>query len=125
MRKIIEKCPSCGFPDLVAKTLQCPQCRTEVRGDFIASRFCRLAEDSLEFLETFVRNRGNLKEMERESHVAYTTLRNRLNEIIEEMGFERNGDDHDETESKRRSILDRLYAGEISPDEAIEAIRAL
>ena len=88
MRKIVEKCPSCDRPDMVVTNLQCSECGTEVRGAFAASRFCRLSEPSLQFIETFVRNRGNLKEMERELNVAYATLRTRLNGVIQEMGYE-------------------------------------
>ena len=130
MRKILERCPTCGHPDLIVTTLECPECRTEIRGAFVASRFCRLSEESLQFLETFVRNRGNLKEMERELHIPYTTLRNRLLEIIAEMGYtdEDDGKPSDRERSterlaERREILDRLAKGELDPDEAIEQLR--
>ena len=132
MRKILEQCPTCGHPDLIVTTLECPECRTEIRGAFVASRFCRLSEESLQFLETFVRNRGNLKEMERELHIPYTTLRNRLLEIITEMGYGESGDGEPpkymtptERQIRRREILQRLAGGEIDPEEAIEQLRRL
>jgi len=134
MRKILERCPACGHTELTATVLRCPQCGTEVHGAFVASRFCRLAESSLEFLEIFVRNRGNLKEMERELGIAYTSLRNRLNEIIREMGYEAK-EDEPETPSppptdsllrrRRQVILERLRNGEITPDEAVQLLRRL
>lgn len=132
MRKIIERCPACGNPELTVTVLRCSQCGTEVHGAFVASRFCRLADSSLEFLEMFIRNRGNLKEMERELGVAYTSLRNRLNDIINEMGYEANEDDSeanpgapaDSLASRRRQvILERLRNGEITPDDAVLALR--
>ena len=141
MRKIVEMCPSCGRPDMVVTSLQCAECGTEVRGAFAASRFCRLSEDSLGFIDTFVRNRGNLKEMERELNVAYATLRTRLNSVIQEMGYEGEGEgaasdggqgdiyatgfedmaDHESTTvPERQEILTRLRDGDISAEEAIE-----
>lgn len=134
MRKIIERCPACGRTELTVTILRCPDCGTEVHGAFVASRFCRLAEPSLEFLEMFVRNRGNLKEMERELGIAYTTLRNRLNEIIHEMGYEAKEDEPGTTPGpppdslmgrRRQVILERLRNGEITPDEAVQALRRL
>jgi hypothetical protein len=134
MRKIVEKCPSCGQPDMVVTNLQCSECGTEVRGAFAASRFCRLSEPSLQFIETFVRNRGNLKEMERELNVAYATLRTRLNGVIQEMGYEDAdiGTDEDvqdadelETTPERQEVLARLSNGEITADEAIAALEEL
>lgn len=134
MRKIVEKCPSCGRPDMVVTNLQCSECGTEVRGVFAASRFCRLSEHSLRFIETFVRNRGNLKEMERELNIAYATLRTRLNGVIQEMGYEGEAAPHgpeddpdDETIStpERQEILTRLRNGDISAEEAIAALEEL
>ena len=135
MRKIVEKCPSCDRPDMVVTNLQCSECGTEVRGAFAASRFCRLSEPSLQFIETFVRNRGNLKEMERELNVAYATLRTRLNGVIQEMGYE--GADVDPGEEtvdaegtpepmpERQEVLARLSNGDITADEAIAALEEL
>ncbi|MBM3214221.1 DUF2089 domain-containing protein [Candidatus Poribacteria bacterium] len=137
MRKIIERCPACGNTELTITVIHCPDCDTEVRGTFVASRFCRLSEESLEFLERFVQNRGNLKEMERESGVAYTALRNRLNAVINEMGFEGEGSDEPtdpapqtgstdaRVQRQRSEILDRLQRGEITANDAVEAIRKL
>jgi len=130
MRKIVEKCPSCGQPDMVVTNLQCSECGTEVRGAFAASRFCRLSEPSLQFIETFVRNRGNLKEMERELNIAYATLRTRLNGVIQEMGYEGGHVDPDEEDApeatpERQEILSRLSDGDISAEEAIAALEEL
>ena len=121
---------------MVVTNLQCAECGTEVRGAFAASRFCRLSEPSLQFIETFVRNRGNLKEMERELNIAYATLRTRLNGVIQEMGYE--GSDVDpegELEElaeedagitpERQEVLTRLRDGEISAEEAIAALEEL
>ena len=132
MRKIIERCPSCGQPDMMITNLRCTECDTEVRGAFVASRFCRLSDPSLQFLETFVRNRGNLKEMERELNIAYATLRSRLNQVIQEMGYdgETGADEQDEEEraeqrTARLQVLSSLKEGQIDAEKAIEALKEL
>ena len=132
MRKVIERCPSCDHPEVFATALQCPECGTEVRGAFATSRFCRISEPSLDFIENFVRNRGNLKEMERELGIGYATLRSRLNDIIAEMGYERvvdepsGGEDDVAAQRERRiAVLDRLASGEATAEQAISELRDL
>jgi hypothetical protein len=88
--------------------------------------FCRLSAESLGFLEAFVRNRGNLKEMERELGQSYPTLRNRLNAVIAELGFESVAPEAEEAvPAGRREVLDQLDRGEISASEAVERLGRL
>jgi hypothetical protein len=76
-------------------------------------------------LEIFVRNRGNVKEMERELGISYPTVRSRLNAVIAELGFELGVEPTDDIPEQRREILKRLDAGEISAAEAAELIHQL
>lgn len=84
MRKIIEKCPGCG-KNLIITRLRCPACETTIEGNYASCPFCKLSEESLKFLQLFIRSRGNIKDMERELGVSYPTVRSRLNAIIEEL----------------------------------------
>ena len=86
MNKVFIKCPACG-DGLYATQLSCKRCDTTVQGSFSLSAFDRLSADSLHFLEIYVKNRGNLKEVERESGESYQALRSRLNVVIGEMGL--------------------------------------
>lgn len=125
MHKILEQCPTCGGVLFISE-LSCTQCETRVSGRFYATRFARLSTDSLHFLEIFVKNRGNVKEMEREIDLSYWSIRNKLNHIIEELGFEedapgggRHADIHAQAaKAARQAVLDRLDRGEISVEEA-------
>jgi hypothetical protein len=97
-----------------------------VVGSFELSPFLRLSDQSLRFLEVFVRNRGNVKEMERETGESYWAIRRRLDEIIAEMGFA------DETTPKeadlatqRQEILQQLSQGEIDVGEAKKLLTQL
>jgi hypothetical protein len=82
LRKIIEKCPGCG-KNLIITRLRCPACETTIEGNYSPCLFCKLSEENLKFLNLFIRNRGNIKDMERELGVSYPTVRSRLNSIIE------------------------------------------
>ena len=120
MRKILEHCPTCGG-ELIVTRLRCPTCDTGIEGRYIPCRFCRLSEKSLEFITCFIRNRGNIREMERELGISYPTVRNRLNGVIREMGFEA----EQEGQLGRREILEKLNVGEITSDEAMRLLEQM
>lgn len=115
MANIPQKCPSCSAP-LVVTQLGCTSCGTGVVGRFELSPFSRLSNESLKFLEIFVRNRGNVKEMEREMGESYWAIRRRLDEVIAEMGFDIAAPASPATQ--RQEILERLSRGEVDVDEA-------
>jgi hypothetical protein len=115
MANIPQKCPSCSAP-LVVTQLTCSACGTGVVGRFELSPFFRLSSQSLQFLETFIRNRGNVKEMERETGESYWAIRRRLDEVITEMGFAT--EPEAVPPNYRQEILERLSRGEISAQEA-------
>lgn len=115
MTNIPQKCPSCSAP-LVVTQLGCTSCGTGVVGRFELSPFSRLSNESLKFLETFVRNRGNVKEMEREMGESYWAIRRQLDEVIAEMGFD--VAPAASPSGQRQEILERLSRGEIAVEEA-------
>ncbi|WP_340103626.1 DUF2089 family protein [Rhodohalobacter sp. 8-1] len=78
-------CPSCGG-DLNVKVLGCPNCRTEVSGDYDLPVLLRLSKDEVGFVLSFIKNSGSLKEMANEMGLSYPTVRNYLNELIEKIG---------------------------------------
>jgi hypothetical protein len=100
-----------------------------VTGRYQPCRFCKLPPESIQFLEAFVRNRGNVKEMERELGTSYWTIRSRLNELIAELGFEVDNSSEvqreEELKSQRRAILEQIDRGELSAAEAAEQLTKL
>ncbi len=126
MRKILEKCPACQNAVIVTR-ICCTRCECEVIGQFQPTIFNRLTPESLAFVETFVRLRGNIKEMERELRVPYSTIRNRLDDVIAELGFVTGV--HPELEDmqavSRQDILNRLEAGEMTAEDAAEKLRRM
>ena len=93
-------------------------------GKFELSPFFRLQPESLKFLEVFVRNRGNVKEMERETGESYWAIRRQLDEVITEMGFEETPQE-DDLSARRQEILARLSRSEINVQEATQLLKQL
>lgn len=117
IQNIPNSCPSCGNP-LVIESLRCPACNTGVEGHYALSRFMRLHLEQLQFCETFLRCRGNLKDVGTLLGISYPTARNRLDELLAALDF---GDRNPEAE--RMDILDRLSRGEIRHEEAIQLLK--
>ena len=122
MPLIPQSCPSCSSP-LIVTQLTCTSCGTGVVGKFELSPFHRLAPESLKFLEVFVRNRGNVKEMERETGESYWAIRRQLDEVITEMGME--PPQESELSNRRQEILAQLSRGEINVQEATKLLSQL
>lgn len=119
------QCPVCGERMLVTK-LRCSHCGTELSGEFAPCRFCRLEEKHLQFVETFLRCRGSIKEVERALGVSYPTVKNMLDAALSALGLDEKPELRALREKEERSeILQRLSNGEIGVDTAIEALNQL
>ena len=136
----IATCPICSG-ELAVTRLHCRSCGTTLEGDFNVGRFARLSREQFALLESFLRSKGNLKEMERELGISYPTVRARVDALLRALGL---GDDEaamDEVETPepateaagaavdaaaaRRTILERLARREIDPATAAAELRAL
>lgn len=124
MRKVLEQCPSCGS-DLEITRLNCTSCETVIMGRYRPCPFCKLSPESTRFLETFVRCRGNVKEMERELGISYWTVRRRVDELIKELGLEAEPVAEVDISAEQLDILERVDRGEISAVEASQLLSRL
>ncbi len=139
-RDVISTCPVCEG-ELAITRLHCRSCGTALEGEFGVGRFGRLSREQLTLLESFLRSRGNLKDLERELGISYPTVRGRIESLLRALGLAE-GDEpataaeepaeadapnpvNDDEADERRAILDRLARREISPEDAAEALRAL
>ena len=132
---VISTCPVCSGELTIAR-LHCRTCGTSLEGEFGVGRFGRLNVEQLALLESFLRARGNLKEMERELGISYPTVRGRLDALVRALGLsdgaepatdevaDEPADTGDATDA-RRLILERLARREIAADEAAAALREL
>jgi hypothetical protein len=122
VRKILESCPSCGG-DLEIRELRCTWCETEVRSHFAPCGFCRLSEEQSTFLRLFVTTRGNLSEVEKRLGISYPTVRAKLDEVIAAVAAPDAPRAPEPPSSGRRSVLEAVARGEISPAEAAQQLR--
>jgi hypothetical protein len=129
---VISTCPVCA-DELAVTRLHCQSCGTTLEGDFSVGRFGRLNREQLTLLESFLRSRGNLREMERELGISYPTVRSRVESLVRALGFGARADADDAEEAAadpspvrtREEILQALARHEMSADDAAAAIRAL
>ena len=133
---VISTCPVCSG-ELAVTRLHCRSCGTTLEGEFTVGRFGRLTKEQLALLESFLRSRGNLRDMERELGISYPTVRSRVEALVRALGFgPRDGDEASQDEpaaaagdgasaTSRQEILERLARREIGAEEAAVAIRAL
>ncbi len=117
-------CPVCGH-GLNISRLTCKNCSTQIEGNFSSCKFCQLPIEQIEFVEVFIKCRGNIKDVEKELGISYPTVRGRLDAVIQALGFDVEKTDR-EAESKRRSeVLAALERGEISSQEAAQQLKKL
>src|ERR671911_1907268 len=83
---VIATCPVCTG-ELTITRLHCRSCGSALEGEFGVGRFGRLDREGLALLESFLRSRGNLKEMERELGISYPTVRGRVDALVRSLGF--------------------------------------
>jgi len=135
---VIATCPVCSGELTIAR-LHCRSCGTALEGEFGVGRFGRLDREQLALLESFLRARGNLKEMERELGISYPTVRARVDALVRALGLADGAsgemadvefDDSVEppkpdASEERRAILERLARRELSAEDAATALRAL
>jgi hypothetical protein len=140
---VISTCPVCSH-ELEVTRLHCRECGTTLEGDFSVGRFGRLSREQLALLESFLRSRGNLREMERELAISYPTVRGRVEALVRALGLADGAPVLDEqvaeapstgssgapptggfVADERRAVLERLARKEIDADDASAILRAL
>jgi hypothetical protein len=144
---VIATCPVCTS-ELAVTRLRCGECGTTIEGEFSVGRFGRLSREQTQVLESFLRSRGNLRDMERELGISYPTVRARVESLVRALGFGPRDDSEaagalaaasaatataataaaaatEEIAAARREILERLSRHELDAEAAAEAIRTL
>ena len=74
-------CPSC-LNALQVSQLSCPECNTQVSGNYPLPVLLRLPHEEQEFILQFFLSSGSLKEMASQMGISYPTVRNRLDDLI-------------------------------------------
>ena len=145
---VIATCPVCRH-ELSITRLHCDHCATTIEGDFSVGRFGRLSREQLALLESFLRSRGNLRDMERELGISYPTVRDRVEALVRALGLAdedapiiQESDQPEplttaedavaaailtkgEVTARRQEILEALAAGRMDAADAAAQIREL
>src|SRR5579859_667660 len=138
-------CPVCGN-EMVISRLSCGNCGSALEGFFSLrerpggysasvqyrgardeearfGRLARLEDTQLDFVEVFLRCRGIIKNVEDMLGISYPTVKARLADVLETMGFSPEGDlPAADSRRMRREILADLAAGRISTDEVLQIL---
>jgi hypothetical protein len=143
---VIATCPVCTS-ELAVTRLRCGECGTTIEGEFSVGRFGRLTREQTQLLESFLRSRGNLRDMERELGISYPTVRARVEQLVRALGFgPRDEPDADQPTASaapsegvpepgrgtpdtvgaaRQDVLERLARHELTAEQAADAIRTI
>ena len=109
-------CPICDS-EIKVSEIKCKKCKSVIRGEFDLCKFCRMNDQQKYFVEVFIKNRGNIKEIEKELGISYPTVRNKLDEVISVLGHK-----IEKPVINKKEILEKLKNGEISKDEALKLL---
>jgi len=129
MYSVPARCPVCNG-SLQIREVACENCGAQLRGQFSAStcRYCGLDAEQRQFLEVFLRCRGVYNCVERELNISYPTVKARLESLLQALGLSAVGEERGEgmdVQERRKAILDALERGEITAEEAADALRQL
>jgi hypothetical protein len=122
MYQVPTECPVC-HDELIVTRLACRNCGTALEGRFSLEKIFQLTPEQLHFVEIFLRSEGKLNRVQDELGLSYPTVRSRLEEVIQALGYEVAGKDEGVDEDRRQEILQKLAAKEISSEEALELLQ--
>ena len=86
MKRFVTKCPVCQ-ENLKIAVLQCPDCGLEMRNALELGPFDRLSNAQYDFLMTFLKHRGNLKNLQSELQISYPLAKRKLDDLLATLGF--------------------------------------
>lgn len=119
MQSPLTQCPVCNGR-LEPVKFQCRSCHVTLEGQFPVSKLGLLPTDQQQFIEAFLVARGNIKELEKELSISYPTVRKRLDDVVQTLGYA-----SQPIRREQHDILDAVDEGELSPQEAIAELKQL
>lgn len=133
MNRILSHCPVCTG-DLYVSELSCDDCATRIGGKFEVSPLTRLSTDHAEFVELFLRSRGNLSSVADTLEVSFPTASRRLDAALIALGYMESAREGPAPQPipvqpsphlnrERELILEMLDRGEITAEEATRRLK--
>lgn len=117
-------CPVCGDHVTITR-VKCSRCGSEISGDFSPCKFCSLEDKHLQFVATFLRCRGSIKEVEKALGVSYPTVRNMMDAALSALGLQEPAPNISEEDKEKSKIIEKLSTKEIDVEMAIDALQKL
>ncbi len=125
------KCPLCSGALEVTET-SCLGCGVQIRGNFALAPYRNLDTEQIRFLETFLRCRGVIRDMEAALGISYPTVRARLDALLAALGFA-DGPFAEtpapltaqQKSARRKEILSAIENGTLDADSGLTALQAL
>jgi hypothetical protein len=116
--KLLTKCPVCNSNLEIIK-LKCKKCNTIIDNEFELSKLAYLNNDELDFIEVFVKCRGNIKDVEKELGISYPTVRAKLDDVIASLGYSV----VKQKTTGSNEVIDMLEKGEITAEQALNMLK--
>ncbi|MCX6369274.1 MAG: DUF2089 domain-containing protein [Armatimonadetes bacterium] len=123
MNRSPQQCPVCDEALRVSE-LSCTACRTRLCGDFPPPPLARLSAEHQSFIETFVRCRGVIRDMERMLGISYPTVRAKLDSAVNALEATL-ADTAAPENPRRRTILRQVEEGSLTASEAAHLLAEL
>ena len=114
-KKLVTRCPFCSG-QLSISRLACEGCDTQIDSVLPIPPFFRLPAELQDFVMTFLRCEGKVRDVEKELGISYPTVCKRLDLVNELLGNTTRPRD-------KRAILEQLERGEITAAEAAQLLK--
>ena len=133
------KCPLCSG-SLEITEASCLGCGIQLRGHFELAPYRNLDPEQLRFLETFLRCRGIIRDVEAALGISYPTVRARLDALLNALDFigtapapprtptppaEHKTPTAEQKAARRKEILNAIQNGTMDADTGLTALQDL
>ena len=125
MHSVVSTCPVC-HEEMMVTQLRCPNCSSELHGNFQLGRLNRLDQKQIAFVEVLLKNRANVYRAAEEMRISYSTARGRLDEVVRALGYpvDESAPMENVSPEQRQNVLKALSEGKISAEEALDMLHA-
>ena len=108
--------------DLVVTEIQSKAKDITIRGQFQLSKFDYLTKEQQYFIEVFIKNQGNIKQIEKELGISYPTVKKNLEDVSLALGYKVEKEKDDD---KRIEIFEKIRNAELTIEDAEVLLKKL
>jgi hypothetical protein len=124
MNRSLSQCPVCDA-SLQVTELTCATCQTSLHGQFPSPPLARLPREHQSFIETFIKCRGVIRDVERALGISYPTVRAKLDAAVEALEIIMTPASATQRDDQRRYLLTQVENGTLSAAEAAQLLSEL